>query len=341
MDSILQRGKGLILKVALDSVSGLDAFAKKRQKRLFIELLKDAADQNVVLIAYCVLDASAHFIVKGTDKKSIDRYIDTVTKNYASQYDGDEPGFGYPFRGNFVTQKIDSNGLLDAVAYVHMLAPCAPDEYDYNSYKYLYDGTCGGVAVLMAESGDTLSRAEFLEKIGYGFRGRYKSLLNKPEKFSEVLKEDKLRYLAARNNPEATVVFVLGDLCARTGCGYKKAAKALAINYGRQRDVMIATIIDLMERRKMSFLNVFGLLRLDGLEDKNVVLLECIVELNRVHSYSYDHILTVLDVNDFYYDLVVEIFRGLNRKYGMTFEELCQRFHLQHQIISIRSRCGF
>ena len=341
MSIILERGKGLIVKVALDSVSGFDAFGKKKQKKLFIDVLKDAADQNVVLIAYCVLDASAHFIVKGVDKRAIDTYIKDVTEGYAAQYDGDNPSFGYPFRSNYLTQNIPSGGLLDAVSYVHMLAPTAPDEYEYNSYADLYEGTCGGVAVIMAECGNALTREEFLASIGAGFRGKYTSLLNGKEKFSDVLKEDKLRYLADRNNAEATVVFVLGDLCDRTGCGYKKAAKALAIDYVRQRDVMIATLCDLMMRRGRSFFDAIAILKLDAKENKNTVLLECIVELNRVNSFSYDHILSVIGVNDFYYDLVVEIFRGLNRKYGMTFEELCQRFHLQHEIISIRSRCGF
>ncbi|MBR1747844.1 MAG: hypothetical protein IJ735_06525 [Clostridia bacterium] len=342
MDSILERGKGLIVKVALDSISGFDAFAKKKQKQLFIDILQDCAGEDVVLIAYCVLDASAHFIVKGVDKKSIDRYISAVTNAYASEYAGDNAPFGYPFRGDYITQRIPSESLTDAVAYVHQLAPSTPDDYAYNSYSYLYEGTCGGVAVIMAESGNTLTRADFLTIIGAGARGKYKRLMKNGEKFSVVLAEDKARYLADRNNPEETVVFVLGDLCDRTFCGYKKAAKALTIHYKRQRDVMIATVIDLMMRRGRSFMEAYAIMQLQKLgEDMAKIELECIVELNRVYSYSYDHILTILGIGDFYYDLVVEIFRGLNRKYRMTFEELAQKFHLQHDIISIRARCGF
>lgn len=338
-NNILVQGKGIIMKVALDSVSTVDAFKKKRNKKLFIDILQDEANIDVCLIAYCVLDASAHFIVKGNSKSAIEKYIGAVTRRYGTEYDGTAV-YGYPLRTEYVSQKIASDALTDAVAYVHMLAPCAPDAYDYNSYSYLYEGNCGGAAVIIAESGGELSREAFLNMLGSGYKLRYKTLKGGKEKFRKVLKDDKKLYLKDRNNEEATVVFVLSDLCARTGCKYQRAARALGISYKRQRDVMIATICDMMQRRHHDFYTAVELMQLYK-EDKNMLLLDCIVEFNRVYQYSYDHILTVIGVNDFYYDLVVEIFRGLKRRYNFGFEELCQKFHIVHEIISIRSRCGF
>ena len=340
-NNILEKGKGIIMKVAFDSVSTFDGFAKKRDKRLFIDILQDEANLDVVLIAYCVLDASAHFIVKGNGKSAVDKYISAVAKRYNAEYAGGSSALGYPLRSEYVSQKIASDGLTDAVAYVHMLAPTAPDAYEYNSYGYLYDGTCGGAAVIIAESGGELNRSEFLDLIGAGYRNKYKTIKrSNKESFRKVLKADKKAYLHDRNNAEETVVFVLSDLIDRTGCNYKRAARVLGISYKRQRDVMISTICDMMLRRKHDFYEAVELMQLYK-EDKNMLLLGCIVEYNRVYQYSYDHILSVIGVNDFYYDLVVEIFRGLKRKYNFGFEELCQKFHIVHEIISIRSRCGF
>ena len=339
-NNILVKGKGIIMKVAFDSVSTFDGFAKKRNKRLFIDILQDEANADVCLVAYCVLDASAHFIVKGNNKSAVEKYISAVAKRYNTEYEGGNSQLGYPLRSEYVSQKIASDGLTDAVAYVHMLAPTAPDAYEFNSYNYLYDGECGGAAVIIAESGTELNRSEFLELIGSVYRNKYKTLKSGKEKFRKVLKDDKKAYLKDRNNSEETVVFVLSDLIDRTGCNYKRAARVLGINYKRQRDVMIATICDMMQRRHHDFYTAVELMQLYK-EDKNMLLLDCIVEFNRVYQYSYDHILTVIGVNDFYYDLVVEIFRGLKRRYNFGFEELCQKFHIVREIISIRSRCGF
>lgn len=339
-NNILVQGKGILTKVAVDAKNGYDAFKSKRNKRLFIEILKDEGNENVCLVAYCVIEGSAHFIVKGNSKTDIDYYIAKVSTRFGTEYDNGKASFGYPLRPECITQKISSADLMDAIAYVHSLAPVSPEDYEFNSYEYLSEGSSGATAVIIAENGGNLSRSEFLAWLESGSKKHYKQSSRGKEKFNAVLKDSKKRYLNYHSVEEAIVVFVLAELCDRTGCRYKRAARALGISYKKRRDVMIATLCELMQRRHHSFGESISIMNLNK-EDRTTLLMDCIVELNRLHKYSYDHIISVFGVSDFYYDILVEILRGLHRRFNFNFEEMCLMFHLQNEIISIRTRCGF
>lgn len=340
MNNILMQGKGVLTKVAVDSINGYDVFKSKRNKRLFIGILQDEANERVCLVAYCVIDGSAHFIVKADSKADTDAYVAKVSSRFGAEYDEGKASYGYPLRPECITQKVTSDGLTDAIAYVHALAPCAPDGYEFNSYDYIAGGQTGAAAVVIAENGGNLSRSEFMSMLESGSSKHYKPSSIGKEKFNTVLKDAKKRYLSYPNVEEATIVFVLAELCDRCSAGYRKAARALGISYKKRRDVMIATLCDLMQRRGRGFSESVAVMRLVK-EDRSELLMDCIVELNRLHRYSYDHIISVFGVRDFYYDILVEILRGLHRRFNFGFEELCEKFHLQNDIIAVRTRCGF
>ena len=337
-NNILVKGKGLITKIAVSSVNGVDAFEGKRNKRIFIDVLQDEANENVVLIAYCVLDSTAHFIIKSNAKSDADKYIAAVTGRYAASYDGNGRS-GNPLRSDYVSQKIKSENLSGAVAYVHSLAPTAPADYPYCSYGYLSEGTHGGTAVIIAENGGEMTENEFSNWLSAGSGKGFKTVNSGKESFSSVLKECREKYLVG-NVSESTIVYVLADLCQRSGAKYKKAARALGVSYKERRDLMIGTLLELMQNRGYNFSEAIALMQIYT-EDRHALLLDCIVEQNRQNAYSYDHIINSFGVDDFYYDILAEIMRGLHRKYAFGFEELCVKFHVQNDILSIRARCGF
>lgn len=339
-NNILERGSGYLGKVTVDSVHGYAALKGRKNKRLYIKLLKDEADENVCLVAYCILDSTAHFIVKGNTQADIDGYVARVNSRYDAEYDFGKVSKGYPFRVDYELRKLRSEELTEAIAYIHALAPCAADSYDFNSYSYLYEGQCGGTAVIIAENGGNMSRQQFLSLLGMGSRRSYGSGIKEKEKLKAVIKDLSARYLNRPNVEEKVVVFVLASICDRCRVGYLKAAKALGFKKGERRDLMISTLCDMITRRGHGFSDSVEIMQLYG-EDRNVLLIECIVELNRIYQYSYDHIISVFGIKDYYYDIVVEIFRDLNRRFNYNFEELCLKFHLQNDIISIRNRCGF
>ncbi len=335
-NNILIRGKGYITKIALNSINGFDAFAGKKNKRLFIDILEDECDEKVVLIAYCVLDSNAHFIIKTNNKGDADSFVSRVCSRYGDSYNGQ--GRGYPLRNDFISQKIKSENLRNAVAYVHALAPVTPIDYPYCSYEYLADGYHGGTAVIIAENGGEMKEAEFMSWLDSSAGKGFKKVKVGNEKFSKVLKEEKLRYLNGRVS-EQTLVYVIAELCERTGAKYKKSARVLGVSYKERRDIMIATLNELI-RRKHTFSDAIAIMQIFA-EDRTALLLDCIVELNRVHGYSYDHIINSFGVDDYYYDILAEILRGLHRKFGYGFEELCVKYHLQNEIIPLRMKCGF
>lgn len=339
-NNILVKGKGNIAKITVDAINGYDPFRNNKNKKLFITILKDVADENVCLIAYTVVNGAAHFIVKGENASAVDKYTETVCFRFGNEYDGEGVDYGYPFRPGFIRQNIKGDDLIDAVGYVHSLSPCNPAEYKYNSYHYILKGNAGATAVIIAENGGEISREEYLARLGQGSVKKYKASRSGKEKMSKVIGEANKRYLCGKNYGENAVVFVLAEICDRCKVGYKKAARAMGISYKKQPEMMIATICEMMERRKRDFFTAVRIMKLDK-EDHNVLLLNCVVELNRVENYSYDHIVTVLGISDPFYDIIVEVFRTLHRLYGYKFEELCVKFHLQNDIISIRQRCEF
>ena len=338
-NNILKKGKGVIRKIAIDSIHSVDAFAGKKNKRLFIDILKDVADEFVVIIAYCILDGSAHFIIKAEDEYAAEDYVTNVTARYGAEYDGGKGKYGYPLRNEYISQSISSSNLLDAIAYVHALSPTDIDRYEFNSYNYLIAGTAGATAVVVAECGGNLTKKDFLEWVESGSSKRYKKLKHGKEKVPDVLEDLKYRYLGGRITEER-YIFIITELIERCSIKYKKAARIMGVKYKKSRDIMVATVLDLVERRGHPFYEAFALMRLKK-ENRMTMLLDCIVETNRRNRYSYDHIIHSFGIIDFYYDILVEIMRGLHRKYNFNFEELCLKFHLQNLIPSIRTRCEF
>lgn len=334
-NNILTQGKGIITKIALSSVNGVDGFGGKKNKKLFIDLLQEDSDENTVLIAFCILDATAHFIVKSNSKNDAEKYVAKVSRDYAALCDGRSVN---PLRGDYVTQRIKSEELSKAVAYVHSLAPVSPAEYEFCSYNYLKEGTHGGTAVIIAENGGSMKEDEFSEWLDGEVGRGYKGVKTGKENFSRVLKEEKTRYLGGLIE-EKTIVYVIADLCERCDAPYKKSARAIGISYKERRDIMISVLIEIM-RRGYAFAEAVSLMKIFK-EDRKALLLDCIVEQNRVNSYSYDHIINSFGIDDYYYDILAEIMRGLHRKYNYGFEELCVKFHVQNDILALRAKCGF
>jgi len=341
-NKILTKGKGEIAKISVDSIYGYQAFAEKYNKKLFINLLKELMSQEVCLIAYCVTDRSAHFIVKGNDKNAINAYTEFVNSSYASSYKYGKVKIGYPLRSDFSYEKIKSDELKDAIIFVHSLAPDAnAKSYKYCSYNYLLDGNAGGTRVIISESDGNMTRAEYLtwlesysnKSYSYGKKGK--------ESFKKVIIESTQRYLnALPQSKESTLLFVIADTCIRTGAPYKNVICKLGISYKKRRDILIETACEMVGNRGLSFDVAYSLLKLKN-ESYEKLLVETMVEINRLNGYSYDFIVAKMGLTDYNYDILVNILCGLNKRFTYNFEEMCQKFHLQNDILEIRGRCGF
>jgi hypothetical protein len=107
----------------------------------------------------------------------------------------------------------------------------------------------------------------------------------------------------------------------------------------KRKDILIGVVCDMAVRRKYTLDTVIAKLKLKKVSRTGVIL-ETIAELNRVYSYSYDYILTLLGIDDRGYNLLAILVKGINRQFGEEFETICVRFHLQKDLIALRAKCG-
>lgn len=341
-NKILTKGKGEIAKISVDSIYGFEAFADKNNKKLYINLLKESMSEEVCLIAYCVLDRSAHFVVKGNDKSAIKTYTEFVNSTYASSYKSGKVKIGYPLRSDYSYEKIKSEELKDVIIFIHNLAPDAnARNYRYCSYNYLLEGSAGGTRIIISEADGNMTRAEYITWLESSSGKSYISGKDGQESFKKVIAESTKNYLnSLPQSKESTLLFVIADTCIRTGAPYKKVICKLNISYKKRRDILIGTACELVENRGLSFDNAYSLLKLNK-ESYQKLLIETMVEINRIYGYSYDYIAAKMGLADYSYDILVNILCGLNKRFNYSFEEMCIKFHLQNDILEIRSRCGF
>lgn len=339
-NKILTKGQGEIAKISVDSIYGYEAFASSSNKKLYIRLLKELMDASVCLIAYCVLDRSAYVVVKGENKAAVKQYIKNVNYAFSHTFEGGKQKIGDALRDDFSYEKIKSDDLGDVVAFVHRLAPNGRMEtYSYCSFDYLMDGSTGGTRIIVTETG--ANRAEFTQWLNSTIRKDYTYGKSGQEQLSKVLKGNCKRYLeTSAVRTESALVFVIADTILRTGAAYKTVAKKLGISYKKRHDILIATLCELIENRGYSYEEAYSALTLKN-ENYDKLMVETMVEMNRIKGYSYDYIAAKFKYMDYNYDVLVNVFIKLHQKFGYGFEEMCQRFHLQNDIIAIRSRCGF
>ena len=339
-NKILTQGQGEIAKISVDSIYGYEAFASKSNKKLYIRLLMELMDESVCLIAYCVLDRSAYVVVKGETKSSVKKYIKNVNYAFNSTFDSGNLKIGDALRSDFSYEKIKSDNLDDVIVFVHSLAPNnRPERYSFCSFDYLMDGGSGGTRIIVTETGAT--KAEFADWLSGSVRNVYLHGKDGNENFNKVLKENCQKYLETSTaRTESALVFVIADTVIRTGAPYQKVAKKLGINYKSRHDLLIATLCEMIENRDFTFEDAYGALNLKN-ESYDKLMVETMVEMNRTKAYSYDYITAKLGYIDYSYDVLVNVLSKLHQKFGYSFEQMCQRFHLQNDIIGIRNRCGF
>lgn len=330
--NILENGQGVIYKFTVDTVAGNSALKADDGKKLYIDKLIDNESENVCLIAYCVLNTRAAVIVKGSDRKTLDAYIRRVNRAFYSET---APN-GFPFRPIIGTEKVNEKNLLVSINEVHRMSPSGDINYPYCSYNYLADGRTDAVIIIKNVRGD-MTLEGFQNAMRENVRMTAKSI-SEYESPTVVMEQIRRRYLSEGGGiSESNVIFALAELCDRTRLPYKRAAAKLGIR-GR-RDILVGVVCDMVIRRKYSINMTIARMKLKKEYDIGLII-EVIAELNRVYSYSYDYILSVLGIDDSGDNILIALFRGLNDSFGWEFETLCVKFHLQGDLAELRSRCG-
>ena len=115
-------------------------------KAMFLKMLiKYTNENNIQLIAYCIMGTHAHILLKRSEIRVLTRCMIQINSTFAAQYNKKYDRVGYVFRDRYRTEEVfDLNYLHNCIKYIHMnpvkAKICAnQSEYKFSSYNnYLY-----------------------------------------------------------------------------------------------------------------------------------------------------------------------------------------------------------
>lgn len=334
---IMEAKKGVIYKYVINTVKGNYALTSDAGKKRYIAELLENENQDICLLGYCILNNQAQVIVKGANKKLLNNYIKRVNRSF---YEVSEKN-GFPFRPVIDSHKVNDNKLMESITQVHQFAPNGDmKNYPYCSYSYLTEGNTDAVGIIKNASGDeAMTLAAFENAMNKQVKLKQKDVTFADEPFTIVMEQVQRRYISTKGNTtESNVIFIISELCDRTKYSYKKVASKMGIGKKR-RDILIGVVCDMVIRRKYTIDTIIVKLKLTK-ENKTAIIMETIAELNRVYSYSYDYILSLLGIQDCGYNLLSTLIRGINEQFKEEFETICLKFHLQGDLKPLRAKCG-
>lgn len=119
-------------------------FKEARYKYEYVKLIKKyIKDTNLHIIAYCIMDNHAHFLIETKKIEELSRFMHKVNSNYAKYYNYIKNGrVGCVFRDRFVSEPITSQRyLVQCIKYIHfnpVKAKIVKDcfQYKFSSYNY-------------------------------------------------------------------------------------------------------------------------------------------------------------------------------------------------------------
>ncbi len=119
-------------------------FEKDENKERYLYLMKKYYQKyKLKIIAYCMMNNHAHFIIYTIDIKQISKFMHKINTIYAIDYNKSNNRVGYLFRDRYKSQYIyDREYLIKCIKYIHMNPVKAhlvkkESQYKYSSYNNL------------------------------------------------------------------------------------------------------------------------------------------------------------------------------------------------------------
>lgn len=117
-------------------------FQKREWKEEYIKILKTKMqNMNIEILAYCIMDNHAHFLMYYVNLKELSDLMKKVNTTYAMRYNKTNKRKGFVFRDRFFTQPIlDEIQLNNCLVYIHKnpikAGICSKmQDYNYSSYN--------------------------------------------------------------------------------------------------------------------------------------------------------------------------------------------------------------
>ena len=137
--------KASFFHVIVQGINKENIFLKERNKNQYLKLVNKYYEKyNIKIIAYCIMDNHAHFLLSTTEQiQNLSKAMHDINCLYARYYNYMQNGRkGYVFRDRYVSEPITSKRyFLNCIKYIHMnpikagiIKKC--EEYKYSSYNY-------------------------------------------------------------------------------------------------------------------------------------------------------------------------------------------------------------
>ncbi|HHY14369.1 MAG TPA: transposase, partial [Thermoanaerobacterales bacterium] len=112
-------------------------FEKEVQKKTLIKFLKTIGlEEEISIVAYCLMDNHIHLIIKG-ELDDISMALKRVNIKYAMNFNVNNDRVGHVFQGRYKSEIIaDDKYLLQVVRYIHNNPVNAKMVTNISSYKW-------------------------------------------------------------------------------------------------------------------------------------------------------------------------------------------------------------
>ena len=117
-------------------------FGEDKLKRIFIRYLKEGAlNNNIDIIAYCVMPNHAHILIYTDEQKNLTKLMHSINTRFAKRYNRIFNRCGYVFRDRYRCENIMAvDHLKCCIRYIHcnpvkanICAKCS--DYNFSSYN--------------------------------------------------------------------------------------------------------------------------------------------------------------------------------------------------------------
>lgn len=119
-------------------------FDNEANMKKYIKLLEEKREEEIIILAYCIMNNHAHILVKIKDVKYLEKWMSKVNTTFARYYNKKNERVGHVFRNRYKSQQIkDAKYLYNCIQYIHNNPIKAnicknQEEYEYSSFKHIY-----------------------------------------------------------------------------------------------------------------------------------------------------------------------------------------------------------
>lgn len=130
------------LHVMVQGVNKEFIFKNEKYIKYYLKIINEyKLEYNFTIIAYCIMNNHAHFLIHTKDIKDFGKFMQKVNLKYSTMYNKEEKRCGVLFRNRYKSEPIsDIKYLINCIKYIHnnpvkakMVDKC--EDYEYSSYK--------------------------------------------------------------------------------------------------------------------------------------------------------------------------------------------------------------